>query len=294
MKFMELWELYLKSRPLSSGTIRNYRYKEKKFDSIWEREIEEISALEIQTLYNSVKRQSAKYDYDFITLKSVFQFAVELGIIKETPIRFALKRSAPSKTHELLTKEDIMRLVQYLQNEKENKVKATLLLVELLTGARVSEIRAFQKKNIDTKKHTVLIAHQYNVIGEDGTEGLATLKTQEAERLVYLPRGVRKVLYDLIRNLKDEEFVFSRNGKPYSIVTINLYLAQVCDKLDIVRLSTHKLRALYATIAIYAGVNVFTISGQMGHKSLKETERYFKRLPRYDLDSLKKIDKFLK
>lgn len=293
MKFFELWELYLRSKPLKPGTIRNYKYKEKKFESIWEREIEEITSLEIQVMYNNVKANLIQYDYDFVTLRSVFQFAIELNKIKENPVRMSLKRAIPSKTHELLTKEDILNLIYYLLSDRENEVKSTMLLVELLTGARISEVRAFQKKYIDTKKHSIVIKYQYQIIDESGKEGLTELKTQESKRLLYIPVLLREPLYRLIAPLCENQFVFSKNQKPISILSANLYLAKVCERLNLVKISTHTLRGLYATIAIYSGVNIFTISGQMGHSSLKETERYFKRMLRHDIESLGKIDGFL-
>ncbi len=215
------------------------------------------------------------------------------NLIDRNPVQIKLKRSSPQKSHELLVKTKIFSLINYLQNDKENIKLSTMCLAEILTGARISEIKAFRKKNIDTTNHTITIEDQYTITDDCGQQGLAPLKTESAKRLLYIPVALRKNLYSMLEETKDDDFLFLCRSKPYSTGTINAYLETVCDKLKIIKLTTHNLRALYATIALYSNINILTISLQLGHKSIRQTESYLKRICSLDMHNLERIDDFI-
>lgn len=292
MTFLELWELYMSSRPLRPGTLRNYKYKLKKFKEIHDREAGDISSEMIQKMYNKVKLPSSKYDYDFVTLKSVFNYAIVLGEISKNPVQLRLKKAPPSCLHELLTKEKIANLIKELCSSQE-KVRL-MLLIELLTGSRVSEIRALRKKDIDLKNNVISIKNQYQISDVSGVEGLCELKTRNSERLVYIPEILQKKLGVAIKELNKDDFIFNNRSKPFTVAHINKVLSDVCEEIEIERLTTHDLRSLYATMALYSNANIVSIAGQMGHASLIPTLRYLRRIEAVDIKLREQIEDFLK
>ena len=71
------------------------------------------------------------------------------------------------------------------------------------------------------------------------------------------------------------EYVFEKNGKPITDVSVRDKLKYICEKLNIPYRSPHKIRKSYATFLIDAGLTAKTIQSQMGHADISTTMRYY-------------------
>lgn len=292
MTFKELVDFFFKAKSLKPSTIRMYEYKRKKFEMLSDMEIDEITPIFIEKIYSDLKKANRKYDYDFIFLKSVFSYAVQLELIESNPVKIDLKRAKPSILHELLSLHDLQKLINELSNDNDRRVLSTALLFQLTTGTRVGEVRNLRRKHINMLAHTAIIQFQYGVININGEEGETALKTEYSMRTVYIPDILRKKLYPILKEKSDDDFIFKLKKKPFSILSANSYLKDVCEKLQIVRITTHNLRSLYATMALYSGIPLISVTRQMGHATTRQTERYQRYIKELDKEELKKIDSF--
>lgn len=295
MTLEELWDLYFESRKLTPQTEIQHRYKWNKFNEILNTRVVDLTKLKLQTLYNKLKSGKSEQDGDFATLKAVLNFAVEMEIIDKNPITFKLRRSKPKVFEQILTTKQLDELIKKI-SEMENRQIAVMLLTEIFTGNRIGEVRSLQKKCVDPKKHEMKISQQYKIIdAKTKKQGLGSTKTGISKKS-YIPTPVRKDIYGLMEGLQDNDFIFANpeTRKPYTVATINRYLADLCTDINVPKLTSHKLRAIYTTMQIYAGVNIVTISKNLGHSSTSMTERYIKSFQDADEKSRDLFEDYLK
>ncbi|EJU19761.1 site-specific recombinase, phage integrase family [Peptoanaerobacter stomatis] len=294
MTFKELAELYINTVTMKESTAKNYRYRMNKFSALNNKDIAEISEKDIINLYNSTsKRNIRKCDYEFITLKAIFNFAVKNSFIDKNPMKLTLKRGIPTKIHELLSINQIKMLIDELK--KNDKSISCMLLFQLMTGCRISEIRGLKKKYVNINDNTALIIEQYGIVDSFGKQGYTTLKTDYSKRTVYIPAMLQDILYKRIENMNADDVIFAKEDKTiYSVQYINSYLSKICEKLNLPNMTSHCMRALYATIALYSNINIIAVSKQLGHSTTKETERYMRYITELDKKQYAYIDEFLK
>lgn len=271
MTLRELWDLYLESRELEASSIRLYTYCKKSFDFL-DMQVQDISKMFLKAYHNKHKRHED--DTDYRVLKAVLNFGVEMDIIQVNPLSFKLRKPKVSKFKALLTKDELGTLIQAIENH-ENKTIGTLLLTQLYCGLRYGEAAGLTRKRIDTVNHKIKVVEQYKFIAPTGGKGLGKLKTESSAREVFIIKPLRARLYESILPLNDDDFVFLEKKRlPVDIVEVNTALAEITSRAGLPKMTSHKMRKLASTIALYSGIDPLTVSKMLGHTSLDMTERY--------------------
>lgn len=160
----------------------------------------------------------------------------------------------------------------------------TILLI-LDCGIRVHELCALKIKDIDLKQGLIKVEAE-------------TTKTRTA-RLLPISNKTCKLLNQLIKLAKetDSEYVFqSTYGGQIKPSNVALSLNRARHKANIKKRCTpYTLRHTFATYAVKAGIDVFTLQRIMGHSTIMTTRKYI-QLETNDLkkkhDRLNPIDKF--
>ena len=160
----------------------------------------------------------------------------------------------------------------------------------LHTGLRRGEALGLRWGAVDFEHRTVDVREQLR--RQPGGFGLGPTKTGE-RRLVFAGEPLMVVLarhkreQDALREqlgpaYADRGFVFTRldgrartHGVPIGPNTLSRWFAEALQVAGLPALRIHDLRDTYATLAIAAGVDLVTVSEQLGHSSITMTaDRY--------------------
>lgn len=287
-----VWDLYIKSRTLEATTIINYNQSKKKLQNIMDWDIEQITKAQMLEYYLNDPNKT-HYDGEYKILSQVFNFAVSLDMIAKNPISFKLKTPRKELFPELLSEDEIRKLIRAIQGY-DNAVIRGILLLQISTGARIGEVLGITKECVDMQNHILHIKQQFKVLDENTRQfGLGKTKTRNSVRKVFIPEIARYDLYHLVELAADGDIVFKGHAKNYSrYQKVARHLKQICELAGIRELSTHKLRNLYTTIAHYANMNPMTISKNLGHTTMQMTESYMTKIQTKEQIESKKIDAF--
>ncbi len=194
-------------------------------------------------------------------IKSLWAWMKEEGIIKKNPLARVKtpKKSKPIPTvyteAELKT---VLKAVSTLAREKA--------LVELFldSGVRLEELSSLKVSEVD------LINNRVKAFGKGSKERFAYFSWLTADSLNSYLREIRP------QPLKDDYFFLTKDGHRLSSKRIQDILEDVGRKAGIApRLSAHKLRRTYASLALKYGGNLEYVSITMGHSDVETTSQSY-------------------
>jgi len=103
-----------------------------------------------------------------------------------------------------------------------------------------------------------------------------------------------KILSRYLQGRK-EGYLFEIKGRKISVSTIQKMVKKYAERAHLKKsVSPHKLRHTFATLALEAGVNPFTLKDLLGHSSLNTTLIYTHITPEVSRDAVKRIAEITK
>jgi integrase len=93
--------------------------------------------------------------------------------------------------------------------------------------------------------------------------------------------------------IPDDQPIFLINGKILVSAQINKILTNKLNSLDLPRITFHGLRHTHASILLYKGVSVLSVSKRLGHSNITTTQSTYlhiiKELENQDQEKILKI-----
>ena len=102
---------------------------------------------------------------------------------------------------------------------------------------------------------------------------LCSNKNASSVRKVQLDWQLIMQLSVLLKNLPDDKPIFV-NGKVYNS-TANGILARHCKQAGVPVISIHGLRHTHASLLLFAGVSIASVSKRLGHASMNTTQEIY-------------------
>lgn len=188
-----------------------------------------------------------------LKLKTILNKAVKEKLIIQSPAKYVrIKLEDIEKV--FLTENELKSLAETESNNIEVK-KA--FLFSCFTGLRISDV----KKIIWSQIHEDKLYFK-----QTKTKGIEYLPLSETA-LKYLYLNVNK------NEIEQDKVVFELRD----FETINSYLRKWAKKAGIKKyLTFHSARHTFATMSLNSGIDIYTVSKMLGHKSIKNTEIYAK------------------
>lgn len=232
------------------------------------------------------KLSESSIEYHYRVLNNVFNFAVELQLIKESPVKKVPKPKREPKKVEVYTLEETQILLECL--EKEPLHWQIIIKLAVTTGMRRSELLGLEFKHFDYENRIVHVeqaltytkdgkyqihpikkgsgrARQRNiVISESLIPNIKKLEIQrKKERLANADR--------LWKNGKYNFLLCDETGKPYNPRTIQRWWERFIKRHNLKYINIHALRHTSATLLINQGVHAKIISERLGHADITTT-----------------------
>jgi integrase len=227
-------------------------------------------------------------------LSKFFRYALSEGYIARNPLTgLKLPREDEDDIEddeiviETLSDDEIKQIIESIGNKKLKYI----VLFAFMTGARMGEILALEKKDIkgdivriNKSIRTVRIYKDENNYSYELK--VTRPKTKSSNREVPLPDTLQKELKNLSILIKEEKLrlgpAYTDNDLLFPSITGTYIEAKnlrrswerALKNAELPRKKFHSLRHTYATRMIENGVQLLTVSRLLGHGSIKTTEVY--------------------
>lgn len=168
------------------------------------------------------------------------------------------------------------------------------IMIAVKTGMRFSEIAALTWNDIDSEKQTITIDKSWDYKDKHTFKLTKTNRSNrtifvDSKLIAYLKRYKTKqsaLLLSKGANNKLDLLFDGGTGRPISNNAVNKALALLCEKLEIEKITAHKLRHSRTIQLFEAGADLKYISDSLGHESIKTTLDIYTHVS----DNLKKIN----
>ena len=295
VKFEEFAEEWLES--YAKLNLRNTSYERMKqlrtrvYPAIGHLRMDKITARHIQHFITDLalngkslktgkplSRKTVVHHLSFIS--DVFSYAVKMEMLTDNPCRRVTVPKGEKKEKEIYTLEEVEQLFNLLEDAPLKY--RTFFTLAIYSGFRRGELLGLEWKDIDWENCVISVKRTSNYTAEKGIY-TDTTKTKKSQRSLKFPI----VVMDLLRAFKEEQEeererigdkwqdhdrLFTKwNGLPMNPQTPYGWFMEFCEKHDFRFCNIHSMRHSHASILIAAGVDVATVSADLGHSNCNTT-----------------------
>lgn len=268
---------FKRAQYLSERTLLDYQCILDKFTACLgsNRPMSEISAKEIAHYLASLKVSKKRARNIYITLSSMWTWAIEHGICSEHVVHQIRPPKPERRVIVPLERNEVEALLASLDKSMEytrpgkrpcrNKLSEistlrdrAILLFLLDTGARASELCGVRVKDI-------------------GLFGVQLFGKGAKERIVPISGVTRAAIetYLSARKARPDDYVFvTIHGQPLTRDSLRQITERIARRAGITRANPHRFRHTFAINFLRNGGDAFTLQAILGHETLEMVKRY--------------------
>jgi len=255
---LRMWLARAYARSHSDATLRAYTAAVQRFQRhIGDRDLLSVTQREALWYAQALGESGlapASQARDLAALRSLFTFAEDLGVVAKSPWRIVRgPKVATEGAPRMLSREDLRAMMA----AATPKGRALLLLLAT-TGLRISEA-------LDATW-----AHVYT--DPMGNTGLRVVGKGGKERSVKLLPMVVDAL--AAWRTADGPIWPARHGGKCSPQSADAMIGRICKAAGVKHVSAHWLRHHLATVALANGADLLQVQQDLGHASLRTTQKY--------------------
>lgn len=204
-------------------------------------------------------------------LKCAILDAVDEGLIPRDPTRKAVVkgRQPRQKKVKYLNQFELHAMLADLDLGRTPSWDWLILLIAK-TGLRFSEALGLTPGDFDFVHQTLSVDKTWDY--KNGGGFVAT-KNASSVRKVQLDWQLIMQLAALLKDLPPEQPIFP-SGNVYNS-TVNAVLARHCRRAEVPVISVHGLRHTHASLLLFAGVSIASVSKRLGHASMNTTQEVY-------------------
>lgn len=229
--------------------------------------------------YADTHEHQTVIDFHHLVKASVLD-AVDEGLIERDPTRrVVLKGCAPREKHQkYLSQYELHALLGDLKLEgATSKNWDWLILLVAKTGLRFAEALGITPGDFDMARQALNITKTWDY--KSGT-GFAKTKNNSSIRTVSVDWYTMSQFAGATKGLSgsDPIFVARNDDGSYEMVynsTVNKILQRHCERVGVPTITIHGLRHTHASLMLYAGASVLSVSKRLGHSSITTTQKVY-------------------
>ncbi|PEG96926.1 recombinase XerD [Lactobacillus sp. UMNPBX9] len=272
--YFEFWIKLYKEGAVRPVTLEKYRNNQKHITKIIPnlkmKDFDRNAYQELLNQYALTHERQTVIDFHH-QVKGAILDAVDDGLIDRDPTRKAIfKGKAPrEKKQKYLNQFELHNLLEDLDLGMEITWDWLILLIAK-TGLRFSEALGLTPADFDFARQTISVNKTWDY---KTNTGFQPTKNRSSIRKVQMDWQLGMQFQHLIKNLNEDEPIFV-NG-PVCNSTPNNCLARHCRKCGIPEISIHGLRHTHASLLMFAGVSIASVSRRLGHSSITTTQKVY-------------------
>ena len=279
-EFSKIWiENYIKPN-CTALVLRNYQSNLRNWilPELGKYNLATINPLILDKFINMLKTSKTKYSHRtnnlltnttiekiFENVRTMLTLAYKKGIIPSNPcdrVDLKLRRSRKDSVH-FWDVEEYKKVLDLLSREPD-KLKSFVVEFALKTGLRRSEMFGITWDDVDFENKTISINKSRQKV--NGKMTVLLCKTPSSVRTITIPQSIVDKLIAL-RAKSNTKFIFEKID--YDSVTA-WYRGWV-RKNNLPYIRFHDLRHTHASLLLYKGVDIKTISERLGHSNIGTT-----------------------
>ncbi len=298
--FIELWKKDYAEKNLRKKTLSRYKaLLERIIFALGHKKLSEIKPTHLLQFYRMLEEDGIRNDkirvgkelvqkpgglspktirHHHALLSSMFQDAVEWGVIKENICLRVKPPKVPKKETQFYTINQAQDLLDALSRE-ELKYRL-LVILAIFTGFRRGEIMGLEWNDIDFKERTISVRRSSQYTRDDGIYEDDT-KTEKSKRAVFVPSFVIDLLTEYKawwkreRNKAKEKWnetnrlFIQWNGLPMHPDTISQWFPEFIRKNKLPHVTYHGLRHTHGSILLAMGMDLESVADQLGHNDIQ-------------------------
>ena len=161
------------------------------------------------------------------------------------------------------------------------------------TGLRFAEALALTPSDFDYKNKQIIVNKSWNYKFKD--YGFQPTKNKSSNRKVFVDDNTLKAFRKLNKRKDPNQPIFVSQGQKIFNSTVNSRLETLCKHANIPTISIHGLRHTPASLLLFQGVSVLSVSQRLGHANVTTTqETYLHIIQELETKDNRKILKYLK
>ncbi len=272
--------------------------------------VQELKTLTVQRFLNMCQEKKGLSEKSlkniYLVLNKALTRAQKDGLIKKNPCADAEipAYETPQKEMRPLKDTEVPAFLMLISGHPFEQ----LYFIAMFTGMRESELIGLTWDCIDWEKGTIHLYRQFKAVREkEKTYSFTTLKNKQ-ERTFTVPTSVIialkkvktkqaewKIRYGQLYCNKDN-FVFTDElGQHLATRTVYNRFKAIVTQMGLPEVRLHDLRHTYATLALQNGVDIKTVSHNLGHSTVAFTmDKYAHVSMTMQKDSAAKMESFIK
>jgi integrase len=292
---------------LKAGTLANYKNYSKRVNrELGHMRLDKITPRDIQRFINDMGdgerydkyrkgKLSAKTIKNHVAfISGIYEHAIKMQIISYNPCKAVVLPKVNEDEIEIYSIEETQNILYLLfQENVRNFHFAVYHMLAVYTGFRRGELLGIEWKDIDFDRDIITVSRSSNYVTAKGIYA-DTPKTKTSFRTIKLAPEIMAILADYkihqakqiskigskwetqIKGLNDKivdnDRLFTQwQGKPMHPNAPSLFFGRFCARHGIQYRKGHSLRHLNASYQIFAGVDIKTVSTNMGHSLVSTT-----------------------
>ncbi len=286
------WKSYKAIHTTAENYIRRIDNDWKKYyvgTDIIKKPLKQLKKLNLDTWAHKLIQDNSmtkkQYYNATIIMRQALDYAVDLGIITENPFSavhidgkrmFRREMKKPDATQVYLKNEiePIYKMAWedfYSPNKLKNKLTPLAVLFQFQTGVRIGELCVVRYADIADSQHLhIQRMYRYEthevVEHTKNFENRKVLLTSSARQIIETARAYQKE-----HGYSTDGYIFSEDNAPLAPWSVAYLYNKYCDRLGIMRKSSHKTRKTYISALIDGKVNINTIREMVGHADERTT-----------------------
>ena len=255
------------------------------------------------------KLSSSTVFYHYRILNNIFNFAVEIKFLKESPLKGVKKPTVDYKESKVYSTEEVYKLLQCLESETHVPHWQIIVKLAITTGMRRSELFGLEFKHIDLDNKIIKVrqALTYSKHGGYKVHEIKKGNRSSNKRDIVLSDALIEPIKKLELQRKKERLACKKEdlwmkgkynfllcdetGKPFNPSSMKNWWKRFLKRHNLRYINIHALRHTSATLLINEGVHPKIISERLGHSDIKTTMNiYGHALKKADEIATKKLD----
>jgi integrase/recombinase XerD len=225
--------------------------------------IERVGLETLQGYVDSLRRQKpATIDRKVGTVRSIFKFAFNIGVLRFNPAAALRYRNEPNRLEEkIISQKDLQRMIKLEKDPRNNAI----LQVLYVGGFRASEVAGIRWMDLRERTEG---RGQITVIGKGNKSRTVMVKKETWAAL--------QKIRPADSHPTDPVFVSRQgHGRAINRVTVSNVVREAGQRAKVdAKVTAHWLRHGHATHALDGGADLATIQRTLGHASLVTTGKY--------------------
>ncbi|WP_099224522.1 tyrosine-type recombinase/integrase [Listeria costaricensis] len=283
-EYFEHWMTTFKQPFISPITYIKYQTTQQQISEYFGKtRLKDLTRLTYQNTLNTYAKNHSKPTTACFHkhIRAALLDAIDEQLLTTDPTRKAILtgRENPRKKSTYLNLSEWQKLTRHTRQIAPLNSHYLIIYLAAVTGMRFAEVLGLTWSDIDFENQQLSITKTWDYKYHTG---FIPTKNKHSKRKVAIDRHTIELLKNHQATKKsrpaknpNQLICTDQNGNLPANITINRLLIKICATCEIPTISFHALRHTHASILLFEGVNILSVSKRLGHHNVTTTQQTY-------------------